>query len=111
MMSTNHRPIRAHLRSLIPSHRHALFRAKVIIHELINVPLVEGEFALKWRFQRAQSIHPDDLPATFNDKIRDNERLSSVGTMEDNSSEQESFTESTRGSSGSSGPSPQQKKP
>ncbi|KAF8336263.1 N-terminal C2 in EEIG1 and EHBP1 proteins-domain-containing protein [Cantharellus anzutake] len=102
-MSTNHHPIRAHLRSLIPSHRRAFFRARVIVHELINIPLVSGEFALKWRFQRAQPVHPDYLSAALKDKIKDNEQLSSVGTIEDNSSEQDSLAESTKASSGSSG--------
>ncbi|KAL5520769.1 hypothetical protein ACEPAF_2772 [Sanghuangporus sanghuang] len=46
-----HHGVRAHLAELLPLPRHALFDVKLTIHQLWNVPLVAGEFSVKWKFQ------------------------------------------------------------
>ena len=45
--------IRAHLGQLLP--RHALFRAKIVIHQLSSVPFVGGEFGVRWKFKSVQA--------------------------------------------------------
>lgn len=37
--------------------RHALFRVHLTIHDISNVPLVTGKFAVKWKFRNAHSSH------------------------------------------------------
>lgn len=44
--STPRTGLRAHLAQLLP--RHAVFRARITLHQLNNVPLVRGEFAVRW---------------------------------------------------------------
>ncbi|KAH8112316.1 hypothetical protein DFH11DRAFT_1745178 [Phellopilus nigrolimitatus] len=46
--------VRAHLAELLPLPRHALFAVRLTIHQLWNVPLVSGEFSVKWKFQHVQ---------------------------------------------------------
>ncbi|KAJ7826500.1 hypothetical protein B0H14DRAFT_3722506 [Mycena olivaceomarginata] len=41
--------LRAHLRQLVP--RHALFQVSIQIHTLASVPLVRGEFGVKWKWK------------------------------------------------------------
>lgn len=83
----HHHHLRDHLRALISSRR-ALFHARIIIHELIHIPLVQGDFAVRWRFQNAQSISQGD--SRTRSKKPDEE--SSGGTIEDSpSSEHESL--------------------
>jgi hypothetical protein len=83
-MSQHH--FRDHFRSLL-SHRRANFHARIIIHDLIHVPLVQGEFAVRWRFQNAQPISHDD-PRTKRKKP--DEELSSGTVDEGANSEHES---------------------
>jgi len=45
--------IRAHLGHLLP--RHALFRAKIVIHQISSVPFVGGEFGVRWKFKGVQA--------------------------------------------------------
>ena len=46
---------RSKLIDLLPISRHALFHARVTIHQLWNVPLVHGSFGVKWKFQGVHS--------------------------------------------------------
>ncbi|KIY66963.1 hypothetical protein CYLTODRAFT_491050 [Cylindrobasidium torrendii FP15055 ss-10] len=41
--------IRAHLHHLLP--RHALFHAQIEVHQISNVPLVNGEFSVRWKIK------------------------------------------------------------
>lgn len=41
--------IRAHLHNLLP--RHALFHAQIEVHQISNVPLVNGEFSVRWKIK------------------------------------------------------------
>ena len=45
--------LRAHLGQLLP--RHALFRAKIVIHQISSVPFVGGEFGVRWKFKSVQA--------------------------------------------------------
>lgn len=36
-------------------HKHAYFSATITLHELVNIPLLQGEFALAWKVQHAAS--------------------------------------------------------
>ncbi|KAK0447188.1 N-terminal C2 in EEIG1 and EHBP1 proteins-domain-containing protein, partial [Armillaria borealis] len=41
--------LRAHIQSLLP--RHAIFHAQIEIHQISSVPLVHGEFAVRWKLK------------------------------------------------------------
>ncbi|KAF8064883.1 hypothetical protein FPV67DRAFT_1695308 [Lyophyllum atratum] len=45
--------LRAQLNHLLP--RHAFFHVFIIIHQITNIPLVSGEFAVKWKFKNVHS--------------------------------------------------------
>ena len=45
--------LRSHLFNILP--KHALFKVKVHIRQISNVPLLGGDFAVKWRFRNVQS--------------------------------------------------------
>ena len=45
--------LRSHLFNILP--KHALFKVKLHIHQISNVPLLGGDFAVKWRFRNVQS--------------------------------------------------------
>jgi len=45
--------LRSHLFNIIP--KHALFKVKVHVRQISNVPLLGGDFAVKWRFRNVQS--------------------------------------------------------
>ena len=45
--------LRSHFFNILP--KHSLFKAKLHIHQISNVPLLGGDFAVKWRFRNAQS--------------------------------------------------------
>ncbi|KIM82756.1 hypothetical protein PILCRDRAFT_820051 [Piloderma croceum F 1598] len=45
--------LRAQLHHLLP--RHALFHVRVNIHQLASVPLVKGEFGVRWKFKKVKS--------------------------------------------------------
>jgi hypothetical protein len=45
--------LRGHLKQLLP--RHALFGVHIVIHDLSSVPLVHGDFGVRWRFKNVQS--------------------------------------------------------
>ncbi|KZP16994.1 hypothetical protein FIBSPDRAFT_793627 [Athelia psychrophila] len=44
---------RSHIHQLMP--RHALFHVRVNIHQLASVPLVKGEFGVRWKFKKTKS--------------------------------------------------------
>ncbi|KAI5121924.1 hypothetical protein M0805_000253 [Coniferiporia weirii] len=48
--------VRAHLAEILPIPRHALFAVRLTIHQLWNVPLVAGEFSVKWKFQHVHKV-------------------------------------------------------
>lgn len=78
-MSHHHHRVGNHLRTLLSSRR-AVFHAQVIIHDIIHVPLVQGEFAVRWRFDHAQSVSGDNTVA-----VKKKAEESSSGTIEDTS--------------------------
>jgi hypothetical protein len=45
--------LRSHLFNILP--KHALFKVKLHVHQISNVPLLDGDFAVKWRFKNVQS--------------------------------------------------------
>ncbi|ESK91724.1 hypothetical protein Moror_10644 [Moniliophthora roreri MCA 2997] len=45
--------LRAHLQHLLP--RHAIFHVHVQIHQISSVPLVHGQFGVRWKFRRVKS--------------------------------------------------------
>ncbi|KAG6810437.1 hypothetical protein H0H92_011856 [Tricholoma furcatifolium] len=45
---------RAQLNHLLP--RHAFFHVHIHIHRITNIPLVSGEFAIKWKFKNAHGL-------------------------------------------------------
>jgi hypothetical protein len=45
--------LRSHFFNILP--KHALFKVKLQIHQISNVPLLSGDFAVKWRFRNVQS--------------------------------------------------------
>ena len=94
---THYNPIRDHLRSLLASRR-VSFHAQVIIHDIINIPLVQGDFAVRWRFHNAQSVQSGDNHQL---KHKKKEEESSSGTV-DEISEQESIRNGRLTSSSSS---------
>ncbi|KAK7033009.1 C2 NT-type domain-containing protein [Favolaschia claudopus] len=63
-MTNNHNPpdapaphptgLRAQLNHLLP--RHALFQVRITIHQLASVPLVHGEFGVRWKFKNTQKV-------------------------------------------------------
>ncbi|KAJ7163487.1 N-terminal C2 in EEIG1 and EHBP1 proteins-domain-containing protein [Mycena crocata] len=46
--------LRALLHHLLP--RHALFQVRITIHQLASVPLVHGEFGVKWKFKNTHKV-------------------------------------------------------
>jgi hypothetical protein len=48
--------LRGHLKQLLP--RHTLFAVHLVIHDLSSVPLVHGDFGVRWRFKNVQSAPP-----------------------------------------------------
>jgi hypothetical protein len=50
--SSNSHGLRAQIHQLMP--RHAYFNVRVTIHEISSVPLVRGEFGVKWKFKNVQ---------------------------------------------------------
>ncbi|KAJ7700398.1 N-terminal C2 in EEIG1 and EHBP1 proteins-domain-containing protein [Mycena rosella] len=46
--------LRAQLHHLLP--RHALFHVRITIHQLASVPLVHGEFGVRWRFKNTHKV-------------------------------------------------------
>ncbi|KAJ7494591.1 N-terminal C2 in EEIG1 and EHBP1 proteins-domain-containing protein [Mycena galericulata] len=46
--------LRHTLHHLLP--RHALFHVRITIHQLASVPLVGGEFGVKWKFSRTKKL-------------------------------------------------------
>ena len=66
--------LRSHLFNILP--KHALFKIKLHIRQISNVPLLGGEFAVKWRFRNVQS--PAGNHSGFLSKMKAN---SSTTTM------------------------------
>lgn len=52
-VNSHHTSFRSPLSHILP--KHALFKVKLQIHQLSNVPLLGGEFGVKWRFKHVQS--------------------------------------------------------
>ncbi|KAK7053011.1 hypothetical protein VNI00_004332 [Paramarasmius palmivorus] len=52
--------LRAHLHHLLP--RHALFHVHVQIHQISSVPLVHGQFGVRWKFRRVKSSAGAPVP-------------------------------------------------
>lgn len=48
--------VRSQLYDLLPLPKHALFHVKLTIHQLWNVPLVGGEFSVRWKFQKVHAV-------------------------------------------------------
>ncbi|KAJ7903675.1 N-terminal C2 in EEIG1 and EHBP1 proteins-domain-containing protein [Mycena olivaceomarginata] len=46
--------LRAQLHHLLP--RHALFHVRITINQLASVPLVHGEFGVRWKFKNTQKV-------------------------------------------------------
>ncbi|KAJ7742562.1 hypothetical protein B0H16DRAFT_1562984 [Mycena metata] len=46
--------LRAQFHHLLP--RHALFQVRIHIHQLASVPLVQGQFAVKWKFKNTHKV-------------------------------------------------------
>ncbi|KAJ7018052.1 N-terminal C2 in EEIG1 and EHBP1 proteins-domain-containing protein, partial [Mycena alexandri] len=46
--------LRAQFHHLLP--RHALFQVRIHIHQLASVPLVHGQFGVKWKFKNTQKV-------------------------------------------------------
>ncbi|KAG7095953.1 hypothetical protein E1B28_006637 [Marasmius oreades] len=51
--TTTSQGLRAHLRQLLP--RSALFHVHVQIHQISSVPLVHGQFGVRWKFRHVKS--------------------------------------------------------
>lgn len=51
-----------HLRDLLPLHKHAVFHVKLVIHQLQSVPLMSGEFMVKWKFRHLQTVNSAGRP-------------------------------------------------
>ena len=66
--------LRSHLFNIIP--KHTLFKVKLHIRQISNVPLLGGDFAVKWRFRNVQS--PGGNHSGFLSKMKAN---SSTTTM------------------------------
>lgn len=54
-----------HLRDFLPFQKHAIFRVDLVIHELQSVPLISGEFRIKWKFEDLQAVSSDGRPLGF----------------------------------------------
>ncbi|THH03919.1 hypothetical protein EW145_g5901 [Phellinidium pouzarii] len=65
-LSSKAHGVRAHLADILPLPRHALFAVRLTIHQLHNVPLIAGEFSVKWKFQHIHKaqIHRNDNPSS-----------------------------------------------
>ncbi|KAF8516047.1 hypothetical protein JB92DRAFT_2912197 [Gautieria morchelliformis] len=65
--STEHRgpSIVTHIRDLLPLHKHAVFHVKLVIHQLQSVPLMSGEFRIKWKFRHLQAVNSAGQPIGF----------------------------------------------
>ncbi|KAJ7104303.1 N-terminal C2 in EEIG1 and EHBP1 proteins-domain-containing protein [Mycena belliarum] len=46
--------LRAQLHHLLP--RHALFHVRITVHQLASVPLVTGEFGVRWQFKNTHKV-------------------------------------------------------
>ena len=66
--------LRSHLFNILP--KHALFKVKLHIRQITNVPLLGGDFSVKWRFRNVQS--PGGNPNGLLSKMKAN---SSATTM------------------------------
>ncbi|KAF7327600.1 C2 NT-type domain-containing protein [Mycena kentingensis (nom. inval.)] len=57
--AAGHHGLRAHLTHLLPP-LHALFSVNITINQLASVPLVNGEFAVSWKFKNTKTLKPKD---------------------------------------------------
>ena len=96
-MATQHH-LRDQIRAFLPLNKHALFRAQIVVHDVINIPLVSGAFAFKWRIQNSHSV---PLGQTSGDDATKGKAPaeSSGGTIEDGSDVSSPATSSSGASS------------
>jgi hypothetical protein len=78
--------LRAHLGQLLP--RHALFRAKIVIHQISSVPFVGGEFGVRWKFKSVQAPNAQKQGGLLQRvKSRNGSRIDKGKGREDNGTE------------------------
>ena len=65
---SSHATLRSHFLNILP--KHSLFKVKLQIHQISNVPLLGGDFAVKWRFRGVQS--PGGNPSGLLSKMKAN---------------------------------------
>jgi N-terminal C2 in EEIG1 and EHBP1 proteins len=53
------------IRDLLPLQKHAVFHVKLVIHQLQSVPLISGEFRIKWKFRHLQAVNSAGRPIGF----------------------------------------------
>ncbi|KAF8523762.1 hypothetical protein BU17DRAFT_63693 [Hysterangium stoloniferum] len=59
------RPFASQLRDFLPIQKHAVFHVKLVIHQLHSVPLISGDFRIKWKFKHLQAVNSDGRPLGF----------------------------------------------
>jgi hypothetical protein len=57
--ATSSHGLGAKLRHILDNNRYAIFDVAVTIHELGNVPQLQGEFAAKWKFKGSRPNRKD----------------------------------------------------
>lgn len=45
------------IRDFLPLPKHAVFHVRLVIHQLQSVPLVSGEFKIKWKFRHLRAVN------------------------------------------------------
>ena len=55
--------------SILDRQKYAIFQLEVTLHDLTNVPQLEGEFAVRWRFRgkrpKARDVAHRKYPSLF----------------------------------------------
>ena len=108
---------RSQLLDLLPISRHSLFHVRLTIHQLWNVPLVDGSFSVKWKFHNVHSIrgsstHKSKSTATINGtktKSKGKDRAVSGGS--DNASQTDVLAAASTHSESSSSKAPSPRMP
>ncbi|KAL1409853.1 hypothetical protein Q8F55_003852 [Vanrija albida] len=72
----SHSKFGSKLRKLFEHQKHATFQVNVTIHELSNIPQLEGDFAVRWKFRGHRPRHADQLLASPARRIRPQNRVS-----------------------------------
>lgn len=77
--------VRSQLYDLLPLPRHALFHVRLTIHQLWNVPLVSGDFCVRWKFHKVHSVRGNGTSKKKGrGKSRGRERAPGLGEDADN---------------------------